>query len=122
MPREKHLAPKPANLSFEEAAASPWRESRPCRDFATKDIFSQVRKVLINGASGGVGTFACRLPKSFGAEVTGVCSTRNLDKARSIGADQVIDYTKKTSPRTGSTTTFDSCRNGYHSISATSAP
>lgn len=91
---ESALALKPANLSFEEAAAVPMAAVTALQAIRDKGKIRSGQKVLINGASGGVGTFAVQIAKSFGAEVTAVCSTRNVNNARVIGADHAIDYTR----------------------------
>jgi NADPH:quinone reductase-like Zn-dependent oxidoreductase len=90
---EKALALKPANLAFDEAATLPTAGCTALQGLR-KGRIQRAQRVLINGASGGVGMFAVQIAKSFGTEVTAVCSTRNVDVVRSIGADHVIDYTK----------------------------
>jgi NADPH:quinone reductase-like Zn-dependent oxidoreductase len=116
--REVYVALKPANISFEKAAAVPVAALTALQGIRYAGGIRPGQKVLIQGASGGVGTFAVQLAKSFGAEVTAVCSTRNLDMARSIGADHVIDYTKEDFTRNPQRYDLIFAVNGYHSLSA----
>lgn len=93
--RESAFAMKPSSVSFEQAASVPVAALTALQGFRDKAHVQPGQKVLINGAAGGVGTFAVQIAKTFGVEVTGVCSTRNVELVRSIGADIVIDYTRE---------------------------
>ncbi|MBI3110210.1 MAG: NAD(P)-dependent alcohol dehydrogenase [Ignavibacteriales bacterium] len=115
---ENALALKPSTLSFEGAAAVPMAAVTALQGLRDTGQIQPGQKVLINGASGGVGTFAVQISKSFGAEVTAVCSTRNLDQARLLGADHVIDYTKEDFTQSGQQYDLILAANGYHSLSA----
>jgi NADPH:quinone reductase-like Zn-dependent oxidoreductase len=95
------LAMKPANITFEQAASVPIAAITALQALRDKGKIKTGHRVLINGASGGVGTFAVQIAKSFGAEVTGVCSTRNVEMVRSIGADHVFDYKKENYTESG---------------------
>jgi NADPH:quinone reductase-like Zn-dependent oxidoreductase len=113
---EDKLALKPANLSFEDAAAVPVAAITALQGLRDKGRIQPGHKVLVDGASGGVGTFAVQIAKSFGAEVTAVCRTRNLDTARSIGADHVIDYTREDFTKSGQRYDLILGANVHHSI------
>ena len=114
----KALALKPANLTFEQAAAVPVAAFTALQGLRNKGQIQTGQKVLINGAAGGVGTFAVQIAKSWGAEVTAVCSTKNVERVRALGADQVIDYTQEnfTQRRQRYDLFFDAV--GNHSLSA----
>ena len=113
---EHDLVLKPANVTFEEAAAIPIAALTALQGLRDKGGIQPEQKVLINGASGGVGTFAVQIAKSFGADVTAVCSARNLDMVRSIGADHVIDYARQDFSRDGQHYDLIIAVNGYRSI------
>ena len=91
--KESAVVDKPANVTFEQAAAAPVAGFTALQALRHKGRLQRGQQILVNGAAGGVGTFAVQIAKSFGAEVTGVCSTRNVDLVRALGADRVIDYT-----------------------------
>lgn len=115
---ENILALKPTDMTFKEAAAIPMAAVTALKGLRDKGEIKSGQSVLINGATGGVGTFAVQIAKSFGAEVTGVCSTRNLDMVRSIGADHVIDYTKEDFTKGKKLYDLILACNGYHPLSA----
>lgn len=114
--REDLLVSKPSNRSFEEAAGVPVAATTALQGLRDKGGIKPGMRVLVNGASGGVGTFAVQIAKSFGTEVTAVCSTRNLDSARSLGADHVIDYTQDDFTKSGERYDLIIGVHGYRSI------
>ena len=118
IPDDRALTLKPENVTFEQAASVPIAAITALQALRDKGQLKPGQKVLINGASGGVGTFAVQIAKSFGAEVTGVCSTRNVEMVRSIGADHVFDYKKENYTESGQHYDLIIDNVGNHSLSA----
>ena len=115
---ENLLALKPVAMSFEQAAAIPMAALTALQGLRDLGLIRPGQKVLINGASGGVGSFAVQIAKSFGAEVTAVCSTANMTMVRSLGADHVIDYTQENFTKSAKRYNLILAANGYHPILA----
>jgi len=115
---ENRLAHKPAGLTFEEAAAVPVAAVTALQALRDHGLIQPGKKVLINGASGGVGTYAVQIAKALGAEVTGVCSTGKMEMVRSLGADHVIDYTQEDFTKNGQRYDLILAANGYQPLSA----
>lgn len=115
--KEKLMALKPVNLTFKQAAAVPEAAMTALQGLRDKGNIQPGQKVLIHGASGGVGTFAVQIAKALGAEVTAVCSTRNLEMARALGADHVIDYKMENFTQNGQQYDLILAVNGYRPIS-----
>jgi NADPH:quinone reductase-like Zn-dependent oxidoreductase len=113
---EKLLILKPAGMTFEEAAAVPMASLTALQGLRDKGEIQPGKNVLINGASGGVGTFAVQIAKAFGAEVTAVCSTGKMEMVRSIGADHIIDYTQEDFTKNGISYDLILAANGYHPL------
>jgi 2-desacetyl-2-hydroxyethyl bacteriochlorophyllide A dehydrogenase len=114
---EKWLALKPTAMTFEQAAAVPMAGLTALQGLRDVAKIQAGHKVVIQGAAGGVGTYAVQIAKAYGAEVTAVCSTRNVDQARSLGADHVIDYTREDFTNNGKQYDIIFAANGYHSLS-----
>jgi NADPH:quinone reductase-like Zn-dependent oxidoreductase len=115
---EQAVVRKPANVTFEQAAAVPMAAVTALQALRTKGQLQPGQKVLINGASGGVGTFAVQIAKALGADVAGVCSTEKMDLVRAIGANRVIDYTREDFTQAGPQYDLILAANGYHSLFA----
>jgi NADPH:quinone reductase-like Zn-dependent oxidoreductase len=115
---ESALVSKPENVTFEQAASAPVAAFSALQGLRANGQIQPGQKILINGAAGGVGTFAVQIAKSFGASVTGVCSTRNVDMVRSIGADHVFDYTQEDFTKSGALYDVFLDTVGNHSLSA----
>lgn len=118
VPEREVVVRKPATVTFEQAAAVPVAALTALQGLRDKGQIQPGQRVLIHGASGGVGTFAVQLAKAFGAEVTAVCSTRNMERARALGADHVIDYTRDDVTRSGQRYDLILAVNGYHALVA----